>query len=270
MNLTVDHVTFAYTPDVIALRDVSLTVGTGESVAIIGANGAGKTTLVKHLNGLLTPTRGRVLVGQRDTAQHSVAQLAHAVGFVFQNPDEQLFKRTVRAEVAFGPNNLGFDDVRIDATVAAALEAVGLLEAADTHPYDLSTSQRKMVALASILAMETPVLILDEPTIGQDQRGLARLGEIITRLKADGRTVITISHDIDFCADHFARLIVMSDGRILADASAETVVSHPDILTAADVSAPQLVQLGAALDLPGVPLSVEAFVAALKAAQHDS
>lgn len=270
MQLSLQDVHFAYAPDAIALRGVTLRIAPGERVAIIGANGAGKTTLIKQMNGLLKPQQGQVLVGDWDTRRYTVAQMARRVGLVFQNPDDQLFKQTVADEVAFGPRNLGFDAAHTARAVTAALEAVGLPEVADAHPYDLPSSQRKLVALATILAMETPVVIMDEPTIGQDGRGVQRLGEIVASLSENGRTVIAISHDIDFCADHFTRIVVMAQGKIIADGTAEIVFSQAEILAQASVTAPQIARLGAALGLPGVTLHVESFIAALRAKKGEA
>lgn len=265
MELFLQNVHFAYAPDAIALRGVDLHITPGERVAIIGANGAGKTTLIKQLNGLLKPQQGRVLVGDWDTRQHTVAQMARRVGLVFQNPDDQLFKQAVADEVAFGPRNLGFAAAHTARAVETALMAVGLADAAAVHPYDLPTSQRKLVALATVLAMETPVVVWDEPTIGQDGQGLQRLGEIVAELHENGRTIIAISHDIDFCADYFARIVVMADGQIIADGPAATIFAQQELLAQASVTAPQLTRLSAALGLPGVPLTVDAFIGALAA-----
>jgi energy-coupling factor transport system ATP-binding protein len=142
-----------------ALRGVTLTLPPGVAVAIVGENGAGKTTLVKHFNGLLRPTSGSVVVGEWDTRRYTVAKLASRVGYVFQNPDDQLFARTVIKEVSFGPKNLGRSEADAEAAARAALEAVGLADQADTHPYDLHLSQRKLLALAAVLAMHTPVIV---------------------------------------------------------------------------------------------------------------
>jgi energy-coupling factor transport system ATP-binding protein len=267
MEILVDNVTFAYSPQVVALKEVSLSVQPGETVAIIGENGAGKSTLAKHLNGLLRPSEGRVLVGGWDTREHSPAELAVRVGFAFQNPDDQLFKRSVQSEVAFGPENLGFRDEEVQTAVAEALEITGLTVDADKHPHDLHSSQRRLVALAATLAMRTPVVVIDEPTIGQDAAGVARLGDIIGQLKADGRTVIAISHHIDFCAQNFARFLVMANGRILADGPPQAVFSQAAILAEAHVEPPQISRLAAELGLPESVIDDESFLAAIRAAQ---
>jgi energy-coupling factor transport system ATP-binding protein len=267
MEIIVDNVTFAYSPEVVALKEVSLTVQPGETVAIIGENGAGKSTLAKHLNGLLLPSEGRVTVGGWDTRQHSAAQLAARVGFAFQNPDDQLFKRSVQAEVAFGPENLGFSNEEVESAVTEALSITGLTADADKHPHDLHSSQRRLVALAATLAMRTPVVVIDEPTIGQDAAGVVRLGEIIGQLKADGRTVIAISHHIDFCAQNLARFVVMANGRILADGPAQAVFSQTAVLAEAHVEPPQVGRLAAELGLGDSIVDSEAFLSAMKSAK---
>lgn len=200
-----------------ALDGVDLRIGPGERVALIGQNGSGKTTLVRHLNGLLRPTEGRVTVDGADAASLTVAQLAARVGLVFQDPDRQIFAGSVRDEVEFGPRNLGRSGDEMRAAVASALEATGLAGDERTNPYDLGGSRRKLLALASVLAMRTPVVVLDEPTTGQDARGVARVRAIVESIVAEGRTVIAISHDMRFVAEAFERVIVMRAGRILLD-----------------------------------------------------
>ncbi len=264
MEIVVENVTFAYSPEVIALRDVSLIIEPGETVAIIGENGAGKSTLAKHFNGLLHPSEGRVIVGGWDTAGYTAATLAARVGFAFQNPDDQLFKRSVQSEVAFGPQNLGFTDQEVQSAVAEALALTGLADDAETHPHDLHSSQRRWVALAATLAMRTPVVVIDEPTIGQDAAGVQRLNAIIEHLHEDGRTVIAISHHIDFCAQNFARIIVMAQGRILTAGPAEDVFSEQEFLTEAHVEPPQIARLAAALDMPRGIIDIESFLEALR------
>lgn len=267
MDIVLDALTHTYPGGLTALADVSLTLRAGESVAIVGQNGAGKTTLVKHLNGLLRPTRGTVRLGGEDIAKRSVAQLAAQIGYVFQNPDDQLFQPTVAREVAFGPRNLRWPAARAEAAAAAALEAAGLTAEAERHPYDLAPSERKRVALAAVLAMEPPILVLDEPTTGQDYAGVARIGALVDRLAAQGRTLITVTHDLDFCAEHFARVIVMGQGRVLLDGPARTVLAQAEVLAQTDVEPPQLMRLAAQLPWGAAPrpLTVAEFAAAWQA-----
>ncbi len=205
--------------EVRALDGVDLRIAPGERVAIIGQNGSGKTTLVRHLNGLLRPTAGRVLVDGTDAAQLTVAQLAARVGLVFQDPDRQIFAGSVRAEVEFGPRNLGRSRSEVAAATDEALEATGLAAEARTNPYDLGGSRRKLLALASVLAMRTPVLVLDEPTTGQDARGVERVRALLDTVAGEGRTVIAISHDMRFVAESFERVVVMRAGRVILDAT---------------------------------------------------
>jgi energy-coupling factor transport system ATP-binding protein len=260
MKINVEDISFQYPAGVQALQQVRFNIEPGETVAILGENGAGKTTLAKHLNGLLQPSHGRVLIGEQDTRKHTVAQLARHVGFVFQNADDQLFARTVRAEVAFGPRNLGLSGEALAERVGSALAQVELEEQADRHPYDLHPSIRKRVAIAATLAMEPSIVIFDEPTTGQDRPGIELVGQVVDGLIAAGRTVITISHDVDFCAEHFDRIIVMSAGQILADGSAEDIFIQDRLLEKAGVEAPQMVRLAKAISLPSTPRDVENFV----------
>ena len=260
MDIQVDSLTYTYPSGITALDGVSLDIPAGACVGIIGQNGAGKTTLVKHLNGLLKPSHGVVRVGGWDTRQHSVAKLAARVGYVFQNPDDQLFQSTLRSEVTFGPRNLGMTDEQAEAAVQAALEKVELAESASSHPYDLTPGERKRAALAAVLAMDTPVVVLDEPTTGQDYVGVERISRIVEDLKRSGKTVITITHDIDFCAEHFERIVVMLNGRVLLDGPGREVLTQADLLAQTHVEPPQLVRLATALGRERIPLSVEEFV----------
>ncbi len=200
-----------------ALDGVDLQVRAGERVALIGQNGSGKTTLVRHLNGLLRPTEGSVLVDGADAGTLTVAQLAARVGLVFQDPDRQIFASSVQAEVEFGPRNLGRSGPELRSAVADALRATGLEADTSTNPYDLGQSRRKLLALASVLAMSTPVIVLDEPTTGQDARGVERVRRVIDAAAAAGRTVIAISHDMRFVAEAFERVVVMRSGSVILD-----------------------------------------------------
>jgi len=209
-----------------ALDGVTCSIAPAERVALIGQNGSGKTTLVRHLNGLLRPTEGRVTLDGTDASRLTVAQLARRVGLVFQDPDRQVFAASVRAEVEFGPRNLGATGADLRSAVAFALTATGLEGERSTNPYDLGQSRRKLLALASVLAMGTPVLILDEPTTGQDARGVERVRAIVEAVTGEGRTVIAISHDMRFVADTFERVIVMRAGRIILDGTPAEVFAR--------------------------------------------
>ncbi len=264
MNIEISNLQFTYPAGVQALYGVSLEINSGEQVAIVGQNGSGKTTLVKHLNGLLQPTSGYVRIEDWDTKEHSVAKLARRVGYVFQNPDEQLFSKNVGTEVAFGPKNLGYTNEQVQALVKDALEMTELSDKTGTNPYDLSSTWRKMVAIASIVAMDTPIVIFDEPTTGQDAVNIGRIAHVIAKLKAQGKTVITITHDIDFCAENFERVIAMSQGQVLLDGKANEVLGQDEILATTFVDPPQLTRLGKRLGFKQTVRNQAEFLAALK------
>jgi energy-coupling factor transport system ATP-binding protein len=254
-----------YAGETRALDGVDLSIARGERVAIVGQNGSGKSTLVRHFNGLLRPTEGRVLVGGGDAANQRVAHLAAVVGLAFQDPDRQIFAGKVRTEVAFGPRNLGKSGADVDAAVHAALVATGLDKDADSNPYDLGYSRRKLLALASILAMDTPVVILDEPTTGQDARGIQRVHRVVSDLAAAGRTVVAISHDMRFAAEAFERIVVMRDGQIVLDGSPGDVFAEPAWSTLAStfLEPPLASRIGARLGLGPTPTD-EALLSALR------
>lgn len=211
--------------------------------AIIGQNGAGKTTLVRVLKGLLKPDSGEIRYQGENLETKTVAELASRVGYVFQNPDDQIFKYKVLEEVMFGPLNIGMSPQEAEASAHEALRMVGLDEKAGENPYDLELSDRKMVAIASVLAMNTDVIILDEPTIAQSWNGREKIREIMQAKAAEGKLVIAILHDMGFVANSFARVIAMAHGEILADgAPAEVFRNHP-VLEKAALAAPPLYEL---------------------------
>jgi energy-coupling factor transport system ATP-binding protein len=266
-TVEVEGLTHRYPSGVEAVRGVSLRFEPGEAVAILGQNGSGKTTLVKHLNGLLRPAAGEVRIDGRSTADDRVDQLAATVGFVFQNPDDQLFERSVEREIGFGPRNLGFDAALTDRLVEVALSATGLTPDRAANPYDLDLSRRKLVALASVLAMDPAVLVLDEPTTGQDPEGIDRIGRVVRSLRARGRSVVAITHDMEFAATHFDRVVVMRAGQVIADGPADTVLSadQTDLLASTGLLPPPAARVAAVLGLPGAPADAEALLAVLRA-----
>lgn len=238
-----------------ALDGVDLTIRDGERLAIVGQNGSGKSTLVKHLNGLLRPTAGEVFVDGAPAASLRVAHLSARIGLVFQDPDRQIFAGKIRTEVSYGPRNLGRRGHELAAAVDAALMAVGLEAAAEQNPYDLGYSRRKLLALASILAMETPTIVLDEPTTGQDAAGLVRIRRIVADLAAAGRTVVAISHDMRFVAESFERVVVMGAGRVVLDGSPAEVFAEPSwpALATTYLEPPLAARVGARLGLGPTP-----------------
>lgn len=252
----IEHLDFSYLANVPILKDLNLHLD-GRPTAIIGQNGAGKTTLVKLLKGLLKPVSGNIYFRGEDMAGKTVAMLAGNVGYVFQNPDDQIFKYNVLDEVMFGPLNIGMDPERAKSEAKKALELTGLSGKEGENPYDLEMYERKMTAIASVLAMDTDVLILDEPTIAQDWRGRRIIGSIIRSLTERGKLVIAILHDMDFVAENFERVIVMAHGTVLADGRAEEVFEQEEALKKACLQKPYVMQLCSRLGYEKPYLTVE-------------
>jgi energy-coupling factor transport system ATP-binding protein len=246
---------FDYPNGVRALDGVGLRIEPGECLAIIGQNGSGKSTLVRHFVGLLRATSGEVRLGGQPVGRRHVAELARTVAIAFQNPDRQIFAGKVRDEVAFGPRNLGQRGDALEQRVNAALVAVGLDGHADANPYDLGYSRRKLLSLASVLAMRTPMVVLDEPTTGQDSRGVQRVEAIVRDLTTAGTTTVVISHDMRFVAETSRRVIVLLAGRIVAEGSPEAVFAEEGwpVLRATYLEPPLAARLGASLGLGSTP-----------------
>ncbi|MGH2467391.1 MAG: energy-coupling factor ABC transporter ATP-binding protein [Candidatus Limnocylindrales bacterium] len=259
-----EGVSYVYPDGNRALAGIDLTIERGERAAIVGQNGSGKSTLARHLDGLLRPTAGRVLIEGQDIAGRSTADLARQVALLFQDPDLQLFEERIRSEVAFGPRNLGLRGAELEVAVAAALEAVGLSAEAKANPFLLGRSRRKLVALAAVLAMGSPIIVLDEPTTGQDARGVARVQAIVERLAAEGRTVIAVSHDLRLVAESFDRVVVLQAGAIVLDGAPVEVFSPEarPILEGTNLEPPPAARAGAAFGLGSTPTEAS-FVEAL-------
>jgi energy-coupling factor transport system ATP-binding protein len=218
-----ENVHFTYPSGITALKEVSLTLRAGERVALVGRNGAGKSTLLRHLNGLLRPSSGRVAVAGQDTRAISVARAARHVALVFQDVRNQLFARTVRDELRFGPRNLGLPAAKVEALVDQALAALGLQDAAAEHPYDLPAPRRRLVAIAAALAINADMLVLDEPTAGLDAASVALLGALVRNLATRGKAVVVVSHDLNFCFEHLERVVLLDAGRVTLDSTWATL-----------------------------------------------
>jgi energy-coupling factor transport system ATP-binding protein len=238
-----NNVSYMHASGLIAIRDVNLRIGKEEVVAIVGANGAGKTTLVRHVNGLLKPTKGNVTVFGTDTKKATIAELSRRIGIVFQNPNHQLFSDTVENEIAFGLRNFGFDDCTISKRLDWTLEFSDLKEYRHSSPLVLSGGEKKRLCLAMILSWDPEIIVLDEPTVGQDLLHKERLQQIIRMLISQGKTVIIVSHDIEFIWPMQPRILVMAAGRILADGTTADVFGNDNILADANLIRPQLLAL---------------------------
>ena len=251
--IEIDRVSFRYAPRAPeVLHEVSLRIDQGEFVALIGQNGAGKTTLAKHFNGLLKPTSGRVQAMGIDTKNANIATLARTVGYVYQNPDHQIFAQKVRTEVAFGPRNLGLDQEEIERRVVEALSLVGLTDHADDYAFSLGRGQRQMLAVASVLAMRPPTLVVDEPTTGLDRKGAKAILDLLSTWNADGQTIVVITHDMTLVAERVPRTIVVSGGRIIADGPTREVLSNADLLAGAFLRPPQVTRVAQRLAAFGI------------------
>ena len=261
--IAVENLEYVYEPQGLrANKGISLTVHRGEFVGIVGHNGAGKTTLLKNLVGLLLPTGGRVAVDGLDTRQTTVAELATRIGFVMQNPDQQLFAATVEEEIAFGPRNLGLaEEEEITERVQAAIALTGLDALRQEFPPALAKGDRAKVIIASVLAMQPDIFVFDEPTTGQDYKGCHQIMQIARQLHREGRTVLVVTHDMALIAEYTERTIVLCQGEILLDDTTAAVFAQPENLQRAQVTPPQITQLAQALPrelgLPACALTVE-------------
>ena len=227
--LDVRGLAFAYPDGNQALYGVDLHVHRGERVALLGPNGAGKTTLVLHLNGILTAGAGTVAVSGLPVEKANLQEIRRRVGVVFQDPDDQLFMPTVRDDVAFGPANLGVRGAELDATVLRALQQVGMEDYVDRPPHHLSFGQRRRVAVATVLAMQPEVLILDEPSSNLDPASRRELAEIIRSLDV---TVLMVTHDLPYALELCERSVILDQGVIVADGSTHALLADPELMAA--------------------------------------
>ncbi len=241
--ISVENVSFHYPTGSEVLQNVNLQIKDGEFIAIMGENGAGKTTLVKMFNGLLKPSLGKVLVDGVNTHEKSVAQLSRNVGLIFQNPDHQLFAETVAEELAFSLRNFGFKEDAIQRRVTTLLTALDLERYEKSSPFVLSGGERKRVALAAILAWDPKHVIMDEPTIGQDYLQKDRLRNFIVQLISQGKTVVIVTHDVEFVAECKPRVVLLSRGRIVGDGAATEILTNRPIIEQASLVMPQIATL---------------------------
>jgi energy-coupling factor transport system ATP-binding protein len=243
VSVVFENVHYTYQSNVEALRGVDLVFERGEVVALMGENGSGKTTLLKHMNGLLKPTVGRVLVDGVETTSASIAELSQKVGLVFQNAEDMFFESTVYNEVAFALRNFGYDEEKVRKRVEWALKFFELEQYKEHSPFLLSGGEKKRLAMAIILAWSPSIICLDEPTIGQDSVQKEKMMHMIKMLNTQGRTVILASHDVEFIADLKPRVIVLSRGKVLADGKSQEILTDGELLKKASLIPPQVVSV---------------------------
>jgi energy-coupling factor transporter ATP-binding protein EcfA2 len=277
--IVVQDLWYSYSDEVTALKGIDLEIEDGDYVAVIGQNGSGKTTLVKHFNGLLKPTRGRVLVpppyppyalggrkgGLVDTADLTVGQLAQMVGYVFQNPDHQIFCDTTREELAFGPRNLGLPEAEVKRRVEEALARFDLEQYADQPPSVLGYGLRRKIGVAAVYSMRPRIFILDEPTTGLDWRSTMELMELVGEMHRNGYTIILVTHDMKLVAGFSQKSLVLREGQVLVYDDTRTVFKHLEVLRDTQIEPPQITALAKRMAPYGMPddvLSVEEFYTA--------
>ncbi|MCD7909226.1 MAG: energy-coupling factor ABC transporter ATP-binding protein [Clostridium sp.] len=254
----VKNVSFTYPNGFVAVDGVSFNLEKGENIAIVGQNGAGKTTTVKMLNGLTKPTSGDIIVDGKNTRDYTTAQITRTVGYVFQNPDDQIFNNSVYKEIEYGLKRMKLSSEERERRIMDAASLTGMEKFLDQNPYDFPLSVRKFVTIASVIASGCEVLIFDEPTAGQDLDGLERLSRLIKELTARGKALITITHDMEFVAENFERLIIMCNKKIVADGRTGEVFYYKDIMEKVKLKQPCVVELSGRIGAGELGLDLDA------------
>ena len=262
----VENLEFSYSPrEPMILKGINLNIERGEMVALIGQNGSGKTTLLRQLNGLSKPTKGKVTVAGLDTRKTRVSEMAKHIGYLFQNPDHQIFCGTVAEEIEFGMRNIGLPEDEIKARADETASLLDLTDKLQLHPFTLSRGERQRTALAGVLAVKPQVLVLDEPTTGQDYRECVKIMEIVAELNKTGVTVLMVSHDMEVVCDYSKRAIMLYDGKVIGDGNTVDVLWRKEELALTGLKPPQMIDLALTLgDYDGI-YSVETMLGAIKA-----
>jgi energy-coupling factor transport system ATP-binding protein len=264
MAIEIRNASFRYPNGFVALEHIDLTIHEGEKVAIVGQNGAGKTTCVKMMNGLNRPFEGDVLVDGVNTKDVTVATTARSVGYVFQNPDDQIFNSTARDEIEFMPRYFKLSEKEVKERVDYAVEICDVARYMDTNPYEIPYPIRKFVAIAAVIAARPKYIILDEPTAGQDLHGTQVLSNMVKKLAEDGFTIITITHDMEFAVSNFDRVIAMAHKNVILDGTAQDVFWNEEIVKDARIKMPAMGELAKRLGLDGRILFRDELVQRLK------
>ena len=263
MAIEIKNASFEYPNGYRALENINLTIQEGERVAIVGQNGAGKTTCVKMMNGLHRPVEGAVIVDGVDTKSVTTATVARKVGYVFQNPDEQIFNNTAQKEIEYMLRYMQKDEQEIEELVKKAAEMTKIEKYLDMNPYEIPYPIRKFVSIAAVIATEPKYVILDEPTAGQDLHGNRVLSSLIAELHEEGKTVITITHDMEFALNNFDRVIAMAHKNVIADGTAADIFWNEEVVKDSKIKMPVMAQLAKNLGLEGRILTSDELVKAL-------
>ena len=266
-HLALDNVSFTYPPPrtISAVRNVTLSIPRGSFVAIIGRNGSGKTTLARCMSGYVRPSAGRVTIAGREVHKLKLNERVQRVGYVFQNPDHQIFKDPVRADVEFGLTNLGWERAAIDRQVDHVLDALQLRQFEHEHPYRLSKGNRQRLAIAAIAVMKPDILIIDEPTTGQDPRHARQVMELLKSLQAEGTTIVVVTHAMNLVGEYCERVIALSEGAVLADGTPQEVFASTDLLRRTSIEPPPVAQLALRLGVHPLPLTMDGATALFSA-----
>ncbi|MGB9837868.1 ATP-binding cassette domain-containing protein [Methanothermobacter sp.] len=257
--IQVKNLSYTYPDGTTALRNINMEIGRGARVAVIGPNGAGKSTLFLHLNGILRPSAGEIII-DGDKINYSKSELIRIrqkVGIVFQNPDDQLFSPTVRDDVAFGPMNLGLREDEVEERVRESLERVGMAGYEERAPHHLSGGEKKRVAIAGILAMKPEIMVLDEPTTGLDPETADGIIDILLELSSEGITVIISSHDVEILSQFAERIFVLNSGELIAEGAPEEIFGKPEIIRKASLRLPRTADLMNRLKMAGFDVDVK-------------
>jgi len=241
--IKVENVSHVYPNGVTAISGVNLEITDGEIVAVLGSNGSGKTTLVKHFNGLLKPTLGKITINGMNTKKERIAKLSSQVGYVFQNPNHQTFLPTVKQELYYGCKNLKMPEDEMEKRVQKAIKLFELEDLLEANPFDLNSSKRKEIGMASIMAVSPKVIVLDEPTTGQDHKGCRRVLELVQMFQKHGHIVVLVTHDMQLIGELNCRVIIMNQSKKIADDRADIVFKNQRLMQTADLQPPQVTEL---------------------------
>jgi len=263
MAIEIKNASFKYPNGFLAIDNISITINDGERVAIVGQNGAGKTTAVKMMNGLNKPSGGDVIIDGINTKGKTTAAIARIVGYVFQNPDDQIFNQSVKEEIEYMPRYFKLPEKEIEERLHYAVELTNTEKYLKINPYDLPYPIRKFVAIAAVIASRPKYIILDEPTAGQDKHGLEQLSKLIDRLQDNGVTVLTITHDMEFAVNNFHRVVAMAHKNIIADGTPQDIFWNEEVVAEARIKKPVIAELAKQLGLDGKILFIDELVARL-------